>query len=65
MKSLSAKKAVDDISELVGAEISENHLFLESTNQPHLSLLTVIRRSAEGVTNTSLRRRAGRWLIDC
>ena len=30
MKSSSAKNAVDDISEVIGAEFSEDHLFLES-----------------------------------
>jgi hypothetical protein len=30
MKSTSPKKAVDDIAELIGAEFSEEHLYLES-----------------------------------
>ena len=30
MKSANVKKAADDISELIGAEFSEEHLYLES-----------------------------------
>lgn len=44
MKSSSAKKAVDDISELIGAALSEDHLFLESVVVSNIRLRLAVRK---------------------